>query len=277
MRYNICLIQPEQYIHSLAFIELGELLLYSLRDLGFESQLQFNQMESDSRNIIIGCHLLNTNYIKELPKSSIILNTEQVYADSTNWNSAIIEWAKHFETWDYSERNLLKLKELGLEHAKHLKIGFQKELVRIPKVPEQDIDVLFYGSMNKRRLKVINELKAKNLKVHTAFGIYGPERDDLISRSKVILNHHFYQSQIFEIIRVFYLLINGISVVGEVNASSFIDPIYLDGIRAAPYEDLASACTQLAQDKTLRDQLRNKAVKTISQYPQKDFTAKLLI
>jgi len=276
MRYNICLIKPDQYIHSLAFIELGELLLYSLQDLGFQSQLQFNELTPDAQNIIIGCHLLNTNYIKEIPKSSIILNTEQIYADSTNSNSAIIEWVKHFETWDYSERNILKFKELGLRHPKHLKIGFQKELVRIPVSTEQDIDVLFYGSMNERRLKVINELRAKSLKVQTIFGVYGPERDGLISRSKIVLNHHFYQSQIFEIIRVFYLLSNSIPVVGEVNTTSSIDPMYLDGVNAAPYEALTSACIHLIQDKALREQLSYKALTTISQYPQKNFTAELL-
>ena len=276
IRYNICLIKPDQYIHSLAFIELGELLLYSLQDLGFQSQLQFNQLTPDAQNIIIGCHLLNTNYIKEIPKSSIILNTEQIYADSTDWNSAIIEWVKHFETWDYSERNISKFKELGLKHAKHLKIGFQKELARIPVSTEQDIDVLFYGSMNERRLKVINELRAKSLKVQTIFGVYGPERDGLIARSKVVLNHHFYQSQIFEIIRVFYLLSNSIPVVSEVNKTSSIDPMYLDGINAAPYEALASACIQLIQDNALREQLKYKALTTISQYPQTNFTAELL-
>jgi len=276
MRYNICIVQPNQYIHSLAFIELGELLLYSLQDLGFQAQLQFNQIDPDGRNILIGCHLLDANYIQSIPKSTVILNTEQIYADSTDWSGPIFEWAKHFETWDYSERNILKFNELGLGLTRHLKIGFQKELARIPKINTQDIDVLFYGSMNERRLAIINDLKAAGLKVHTAFGIYGSERDQLISRSKLVLNHHFYESQIFEIVRVFYLLTNSIAVVGEVNPTSSIDPIYLNGIFASPYENLISACKQLVQDNSLRKRFEVRAYETISQYPQKRFTAELL-
>ncbi len=276
MRYNICIIQPNQYIHSLAFMELGELLLYSLQDLGFQAQLQFNQIDPDARNILIGCHLLDTKFIQIVPKSTVILNTEQIYADSTDWNGPIFEWTKHFETWDYSERNIFKFKELGIGLARHLKIGFQKELARIPKAEAQDIDVLFYGSMNERRLTIINDLKTAGLKVHTVRGVYGSDRDELISRAKLVLNHHYYQSQIFEIIRVFYLLTNSIAVVGEVNPNSSIDPIYLDGIFPSPYENLTSACIQLIQDDALRKQLENKAFETISQYPQKRFTAELL-
>ena len=276
MRYNICLIKPDQYIHSLAFIELAELLLYSLQELGFEIQMQFNQLDDNARNILIGCHLLDTALIKSVPKSSIIINTEQIYADFTNWNLPIMEWVKHFETWDYSERNIIKFHELGLRGIKHLKIGFQKELARIPQSSVQDIDVLFYGTMNERRITVVNLLKAAGLKVHTAFGIYGPERDQLISRSKIVLNNHFYHSHIFEIIRVFYLMTNSVAVVGEVNPSTSIDPIYLNGIYGVPYLDLHKACLELLEDSARRTKLRQNALETIQQFPQKKFTAELL-
>ena len=276
MRYNICLIKPDQYIHSLAFTELAELLLYSLQELGFEVQIQFNELDNNACNILIGCHLLDTALIKSVPKSSIIINTEQIYADFTNWNLPIMEWVKHFETWDYSERNIIKFHELGLRGIKHLKIGFQKELVRIPKSSVQDIDVLFYGTMNERRITVVNLLKAAGLKVHTAFGIYGPERDQLISRSKIVLNNHFYHSHIFEIIRVFYLMTNSVAVVGEVNPSTSIDPIYLNGIYGVPYLDLHKACLELLEDSARRTKLRQNALETIQQFPQKKFTAELL-
>ena len=40
MKFNICIIQPQGYIHSLAFLELAELLVYSLRDLNHDAALQ---------------------------------------------------------------------------------------------------------------------------------------------------------------------------------------------------------------------------------------------
>ena len=46
-KINICLIKPDNYIHSYAFLELGELIYFSLLELGYEATLRFNQIEPD--------------------------------------------------------------------------------------------------------------------------------------------------------------------------------------------------------------------------------------
>jgi hypothetical protein len=271
-KINICLIKPDNYIHSYAFLELGELIYFSSKDLGFDATLSFNQIDPNAKNIIIGCHLLDPSLIAQVPKSSIILNTEQIYSDTVDWSKNIYAWVKNFEVWDYSRRNIEKLNELGVIKAKLFKIGFQRELVRLDTSKTKDIDVLFYGSMNERRKDIIEKLVSKGLKVKSLFGVYGKERDDWVARSKLVLNHHFYSSQIFEIIRVFYLLTNSVAVVGEVNDSTSIDDIYRDGIYAAKYDDLVSGCLALAKDDVLRQRMQAEALNSISKYPQKIFT-----
>ena len=80
MKYNLCIIQPPQYVHSGAFIELAELMQHSLADLGYTSTISFNTPYIDSRNIIIGAHLLDISYISQFKSqfpSSVIVNTEQ--------------------------------------------------------------------------------------------------------------------------------------------------------------------------------------------------------
>lgn len=275
-KINLCLIKPDKYIHSYAFWELGELLYYSLQDLGYEANLVFNKVDSSAKNIIIGCHLLSPKFIAQMPKSTVILNTEQIYNDATEWNANIFAWVRNFEIWDYSTKNIEKFKALGFCNAKHLKIGFQKELVRIQKAKDRDIDVLFYGSVNDRRKKVLDQLVASGLTVKVLFGVYGKERDRLIERSKIVLNHHFYNSKIFEIIRVFYLLTNSIAVVGEVSESTFIDTIYRTGIYEAKYDDLVAGCIKIVRDDITRDKIEEKALESISKYPQKLFTLEVL-
>jgi len=55
----------------------------------------------------------------------------------------------------------------------------------------KDIDILFYGSMNEHRAKILNELK-KKYKVAIIQTWDGRVLDSYIMRSKVLLNLHFY-------------------------------------------------------------------------------------
>lgn len=275
-KINISIIKPDNYIHSFAFLELGELIYFSCKELGFDAQLTWNKIYADNKNIIIGAHLLNTKFINQIPKSSIILNTEQIYDDQTSWNKNIFFWAENLEIWDYSKKNIEKWIKLGFDKVKHFEIGCQKELSRLNKLRNKDIDILFYGSINERRKKILDELKKNGLKIKILFGVYGKERDSWIERSKIVLNNHYYNSQIFEIVRVFYLMINSVAVVGEVNETTYIDPIYAEGIHPAKYNELVINCIEIINNNSMRDKLEKKAYETISKYPQKIFTKKIL-
>jgi hypothetical protein len=276
MQFNICLIQPKNYIHTYAFLELAQLLHFGIKSLNLRSKLSLNQICPDSTNIVIGAHLLDTSHISQLPKNSIILNTEQLDSINIAWLTPILQFAKNFSVWDYSLKNISKLNDLGFYKVKFLELGYQSELQRIPKKSPQNIDVLFYGSMNPRREKVIAELRAHDLNVHVAFAIYGPQRDELISRSKVVLNHHHYDSEIYEVVRTSYLINNAKLVVGEVNPSTSIDTHYLTSIYPAKYEELAASCSKLVRNETLRIDLENKALSTFRQFPQSRFLTKIL-
>lgn len=276
-KINVCVVLPEGYIPAFAMIELGELIFYSIRELGYSVKLQPNIIDPDSQNIILGCHMLSKDSIPEIPKDSIIVNTEQVYSGAADWNPNTFEWISKFQVWDYSEKNILNLNALGITRVKHLKIGYQKELNRIKKIEVKDIDVLFYGSVNDRRGKILNALKESGLNVQHFFGVYGAEKDVLIQRSKVVLNLHFYDSQIFEIIRVFYLLTNSIAVVGEVNPTTFIDSMYLNGIYSSQYDALVESCHLLVKDSKQRIILEQRALDTIKKYPQAAFMESLLL
>ena len=275
--FNVCLPQPEGYQHSFCLLELAELLAFSLQDLGHDTLFSINDVYPDRRNIIIGCHLLPTDLIARMPPSTIVVNTEQIYdEDRFGWNRNIFAWGRTFETWDYSPRNVAAFDRLGLPGVKLLHIGHQPQLTRIPKAAEQDIDVLFYGSVTDRRSLVFDQIKARGLNLVTLFAVYGAERDEYISRAKVVLTLHNHASEIFEIVRVHYLLSNAVAVVGEVNASTAISDFYSEAIAGVPYESVADECLRLATDATARKAQEELGYSVISRYPQTEFIRALL-
>jgi len=276
MDYNICLISPNEYEHAGAFTELAELVCYGLQDLGFDSHVTINHFESSAKNILIGFHLIDKSHIPQIPSSSIVLNTEQLAGSEPLWHDNILAFAQHFEVWDYSDTNLSYWNSHGIHHAKRLKLGYHSKLQRITPAPEQDIDILFYGSTNERRVHILQQLREAGLKVESRFGEYGASRDALIARAKVILNHHYYDSKIFEIVRVFYLMSNAKAVVCEVSADTHFDDAYRTGVYAAEYDGLVAACMRLVQDHDLRHKTEQQALATIRQMPQADFMRDLL-
>ena len=98
-----------------------------------------------------------------------------------------------------------------------------------------------------------------------------------ISRSKVVLNLHYYDAQIFEVVRVFHLLTNSIAVVAEVNNSTIIEQRFKDGILAAPYEQLVDYTVDLIGNENKLKEQRWIGYESIKKYPQSNFTSALLL
>jgi hypothetical protein len=141
----------------------------------------------------------------------------------------------------------------------------------------QDVDVLFYGSIGPRRKRVLDALASRGLQVKTLFGVYGAERDRWIERSKLVLNMHHYDTGIFEIVRVFYLLTNAVPVVGEVNESTVIDPFFRDAVAAVDYAHLVDTCATLARDEDARQALALRGRQRLESRPQSSFFQPLLM
>ncbi|OOH92363.1 hypothetical protein BMT54_00210 [Pasteurellaceae bacterium 15-036681] len=283
--FNICIIGGET--EKGAFLELAELIHFSLIELDYVSKISINHIEvNDYVNIIIGAHQLDPKSYDILPPSTIILNTEQIAGLITHgnmdahskyyyWLERLISLAKRFHIWDYSEKNIEIFSLLGFPQVKLFPIGFQPKLQRIKPV-EQDIDVLFYGSINARRLHIFNELKELGLNVEHLFNVFGEDRDRHIARAKVVLNLHYFDSKIFEIVRCFYLMTNGVAIVSEIDKDTQIAERYLNAIVPADYSELAQKCKMLVDNPELRAQLQLNALEIIKEQPQAALLRRLL-
>ena len=276
---NVCLIKPKNYIHYLALQELAELIHFSVLELGLKSQITFNYCDNNpsTKNIVLGAHLLNDNLIEDIPENTIIFNTEQIESITENWKKKILNLArKNIIFWDYSQYNLDYLSKTINIKGKLFQIGYQKELNRINHNIDKNIDVLFYGSINARREHIINKLKDRKINVKTLFGVYGKERDDLIAKSKLILNMHMYESKIFEIVRVFYLLSNSIPVISEVGSDTKFNNDFLDLICKSTYENIEKNIIYLLENDKKRIELGENGLNAIKKFPQIKFTEQIL-
>lgn len=244
--FAVVLVSPPGYIHAQALTEIAETVHCALQALGHDSILTNSLGLPDRRAIVIGAHLLERCGMGQPAPGSVIYNFEQMDPDSNWLNTTYLNLLRQYPVWDYSQRNIEWLKQIGIHSVQHVPIGWMPEMTRIP-AAEKDIDILFYGSMNDRRLRVLDELKTRNVRVEQVFGVYGKERDHLIARSKIILNLHFYESKIFEVARVSYLLGNGACVVSE----DGLDPAekkFAHAVAFTPYDRLVETCLRLLED-----------------------------
>ncbi|MDE1996387.1 MAG: glycosyltransferase family 1 protein, partial [Rhizobiaceae bacterium] len=110
----------------------------------------------------------------------------------------------------------------------------------------------------------------RGLNVVHLFGAYGQERDDAIGRAKIVLNMHFYEAAIFEVVRVSYLLANGACVVTEGDADDVDLKPFADGLVIAKLDELADRCVQLLSDDRLRVTTALRGFKAMSSRWQSD-------
>ena len=260
---QIVIVKPDGYIHSEAFAELAETLHSGMKSLGIEGKVVENRADPAAANIVLGWHLLREE--QSLPQQCILYNLEQMDDRNQAMRERLIRLAKRCEVWDYSLRNIEILYQHGFPALlRHVPIGSVPSLARIAPAPEQDIDVLFYGSMNPRRAQVIEELKRAGLNVRAAFGVYGSARDALIARAKVVLNLHFYDTSIFEMVRVSYLWINRKAVVAECNQATELEGGLEGAACFVPYDQLVKACQELVKDSDKRHALEERAFAIMS-------------
>lgn len=262
---RIVLVKPTGYLHSEAFRELVETVRFGLSAVGLPTEVSENGIDPAAVNLVIGWHLLDPEEVQRCGGAIILYNLEQMDALNRTLVERLIQLGTRFEVWDYSQRNIEILRAHGFQgEIKHVPIGYVPTLSRIAPAPRQDIDVLFYGSMNKRRLSVIQALEATGLSVHVAFGVYGRERDELIARAKVVLNLHYYESSICEMVRISYLLSNRKAVVAEAGADTELESYLREAMFPAPYDQLVGACVELVRDDAARRNLEDQALRRFS-------------
>jgi hypothetical protein len=210
-------------------------------------------LENGTQDILLGVHTAPEIWDRVPPRT--VLSTEDGFAgtpppivyqtenflrggqlDVPSWWRRL---ALRAVCWDYSAVNA---KHLG---AQHVPLGYVPAFVRpLPFKPFPDIDVLFYGSINERRKATLQRMRDLGLRVEVVFNCFGQQLEPLITRSKVILNVHFYDPGLFESSRVVPLIHQGACVLSEQSSGGEGGEL----CTTVPYADLAQAARELVHE-----------------------------
>ena len=84
-------------------------------------------------------------------------------------------------------------------------------ITEILKQDTRDIDILFIGTMNARRktiLDLIEERFDQNINIHVVSTLFGDDLVQLLQRTKIVINLHYYTDSILEVFRIFDIMQN---------------------------------------------------------------------
>lgn len=172
------------------------------------------------------------------PGRKIIAYQLEQLVGGENWhsvNQTIANLARMDAIWEFDALNCTYLSWHGITASRLVPMRYTPSLRFAPSVPvvrDPSIDVLFYGYINPRRFRFLQAIQQNfygRLKWVHAYGIFGPELDELIARSKVILNlHPFEPYHRQEQVRMFYPLINEKCVLSEQSQLSWFGDSILE-------------------------------------------------
>lgn len=269
-RVSLVTITPDGNPHSAAFDDLSSGIVGALKSLGVDAERRNNTFGNSGINLVLGAHLIGSQELADrVPWNTVIINLEQVTGFDVRSRPIYLSLLNRLAVWDYSVRNIEELRRLtGSPYVRHFAIGYTPAMTRHIEWPAQTTDVLFYGSLNGRRQAVLAALVKAGLNVKHLFSVYGDERDRAIADAKVVLNMHFYEDSIHEIVRTSYLLANSKAVVSECGPRTEIDEDIKRAMVAVPYGDLVRSCVALVRDEPRRLELERQAFEIFAKRDQ---------
>lgn len=262
---KICLVQYHPYYPKVgmmdAYNEVVDSYHWGFAALGHQIEHRINHFDPDAVNIIFGFSIpMQLGLIESFPGNTIFVNLER-YSHRSLADTTAAYVASKYQIWDYSASNLAAWSAIATRYpVYHARISYAPNLEKIRQDIEQDIDVLYYGKVMSSRFQLLAEItKTRDdltgLSLATLSNIWGQQRDDLIARAKVVFNPS--EGNIFEIVRVSYLLANKKAVVCTQAPGMEIEDDIRAVLRIVSTDELANACGALADDTKHRVEYAN--------------------
>jgi hypothetical protein len=211
--FKIVLVYPKQVENQAN--ELSKIL----SNLGFSVVKQKISPGSNLINSSTDLHIIMcANAFGNLPQTYVCYQFEQAHS---RWfiQDYLNKLNNSVAIWEYSEYNIEFFK--GKFSRPHTFVPINSISVQnSTNLENRSIDILFYGeyAKSKRRSEFINSLKKlrPNLMiVDGSTNLYGESMTDLLSKTKIVINHHYYDNGNLEVVRVYEALSYGCVVISE--------------------------------------------------------------
>ncbi|MDH6169707.1 hypothetical protein M2282_004876 [Variovorax boronicumulans] len=238
--------------------EIVEGFRLGLCELGYDVSWKYAQIDASRVNIIMfGAASLQWNAIAHLAPNCIVVNIEQLVEGGNAFNPTYLEVLRNSYVWEYSELNFRRYAELEISHASLVPLGHQAGAILVPPEPEippvEDIDVLFFGSLNTRRHRLLDELRARGLQLVAHHSIPAEERSALLLRSKLMLNVSYLDTtRTVELPRLAVGFVARKAILTEIYDDSELRAELRQGLFCAPYEELADTAVRLISEPAAR-------------------------
>ena len=172
-----------------------------LQELNVETIIKYDLSEEEcdtltNNELYIFIHISMIKHNK-IPKLFVVYQVEQT---QSNWFND--KYYRYLENatyiWEFSIKNKYLYNYIDQNKIFYQMIPYYLENKSDNK--EISYDIFFYGAKNIRRQRILECLKSFNLKI--GYDIYDNERDDMINKSKIILNLHYYNDCSLETCRL---------------------------------------------------------------------------
>lgn len=202
------------------FGDIAILIKQAFNERGYECNI-VTKLDEKAKNIIFGANAIIRHSVGNIPIDSVIINMEQLYDGSMWITESYLNLLRNYEVWDYNQSNVNWIEKKINKKVKLIQLGYSQVMETVPLNNVEEIDVLFYGGLNQRRLAIYEQLRKhpeiKNVQFKS--GLWGAEKDYFISKAKIVLNLHFYDACLFEYPRVIQLLNNKKFVITETSSN----------------------------------------------------------
>jgi hypothetical protein len=174
---------------------------------------------------------------KELLEAQIRDNISFVIYQSENIESVFfknkyyIQLLKRNTVLQYSPYTASKCKELyNIDCKGYFNFSYEKKHREI----KRDIDILFFGCINKKRYDILKEIQNHfNLNIVITADAFGEDLENLLFRSKYVLNISAYDNSVLETHRINKCLSVGCKVISNFSA---------DGKMNSKYKEYVNFC-----------------------------------
>jgi hypothetical protein len=229
--FNICIIKPANYEYSAIFMDQAQYYKYQFAKFGYTTTIGYNSLKKGVTNFVFGAWLGFDPALRNI-YPCIFINLEQLGPKgSKHVSSDYMDLLRSSPVIDYDTENVQYYsKPKTVPIAPILYAPYLTDINPIP-LNDRKIDILFFGSMTDRRIKIIQDIVDSGVYIeYIKKPTFGKELYDLIRNSKCVLNIHAYESSIFEQARASICLSIGTPVVSERSRHTNPLPIYEDSV-----------------------------------------------
>ncbi len=273
MKIAIVDLTPKNYPIKV-FSDVAKNLFFFLKKKNKKIIFSNKIIKKNCLNIVLGTIFLKKrtkfffiNRKNKLPKNTILYNLESFFHKNLWYNKSLKYFYNNYNVVDYSNNNAKKITNLGINIKGYFPIFFN--IIKKKKI-KKEIDILFVGSLNKRRKKILYKLKKKGLNVYASDNIKSPTQlKRLIIKSKIFLNIHYFGPREIEQVRINPNLSTDCIILSEKSLYKSENIFFSKFIKLCKYSNLVDEALNILKNQRKLSNLKMNIYNNVKQNNEK--------